>query len=234
MFRQALEEGLEQLALSFDGQTLARLVRYLELVADIGRRAGVTALREEAAMARELVVDSLAGEGCFPPGARVVDLGSGGGVPGVPLAVFRPDLDLTLLEANGKKCIFLREVIEELSLANVVVLQGRSEEVAHDRSYRGAFEVVTAKAVASLATLIELGIPLLKKDGLLLAYKGPRAAQEIQEAARALQLLSGEVRVVREYSLFDKSYCLVEVRKTGPSPDRYPRRPGQPAKHPLI
>ncbi|MCA9794626.1 MAG: class I SAM-dependent methyltransferase, partial [Candidatus Eremiobacteraeota bacterium] len=115
----------------------------------------------------------------------------------------------------------------------VVVLNGRSEEVAHQASYRGSFDVVTAKAVANLSTLVELALPLLKIQGLLLAYKGPRAGQEIEEAARALELLRGEVRVAKEYRLFDKSYRLIEVRKMAASPSRYPRRPGQPAKHPL-
>ncbi len=210
----------------------ALLQRYVQLLLEEGDRLGLTAFRTAEPIWSELIADSASAAEKLPREGRVVDLGSGGGCPGVVLQVLRPDTKFYLLESNGRKAGFLRQVIEKLSLPSEV-LQERSETVAHQPQYRAQFDMVVAKAVASLPVLVELALPLLKVKGRLLAYKGPQAQQEVDEAAVALKALHGRTLAVEPYHLGEKSYCHVIVEKTAGTSRDYPRRPGIPAKQPL-
>ena len=198
-------------------------------------RFNLTAVNDEEA-AEKHYRDCLAARGVLadlPEGTRVLDLGSGAGFPGLVLAAVFPALSFTLLDATAKKCDFLRDSAAVMGLSNAEVLCGRAEDVGRG-DLRESFDLVTARAVASLRELIELALPLLKAGGSLLAYKGANYQTEIDEAARALSELCGEVRSVTEYALAGGDRrALVTVRKLAPAPDKYPRRPGMPHKRPL-
>ena len=169
----------------------------------------------------------------LPAGSRVLDLGSGAGFPGLALAAVCPDFSFTLLDATAKKCDFLREAAVAMGLSNVDVICGRAEDVGR-AELRESFDLVTARAVASLRELVELALPLLKEGGSLLAYKGAYYQTEIDEAAHALSELCGEVGEVTEYTLAGGDRrALITVRKLAPTPTKYPRRPGMPHKRPL-
>jgi 16S rRNA (guanine527-N7)-methyltransferase len=210
----------------------AKLQLYVQLLLEEGDRLGLTAFREAEPIWRELIDDSASAAQLLPQGGKVIDLGSGGGCPGIVLQVLRPDTQFTLLEANGRKCGFLRRVVESLQLPTQVI-QERSEILAHQSAHRESYDVVTAKAVAAMPTLVELALPLLRVGGLLLAYKGPQAQQEVDQAAFALKTLQGQTANVLPYQLGEKNYCHVLIEKLGPSQSNYPRRPGVPAKQPL-
>lgn len=210
----------------------ALLEQYVQLLLQEGDRLGLTAFRTPEPIWSELITDSASAAEKLPEGGQIVDLGSGGGCPGVVLQVLRPDTKFFLLESNGRKAGFLRQVVEKLGLPSVV-LQERSETVAHQPQYRAQFDMVVAKAVASLPVLVELALPLLKVRGKLLAYKGPQAQQEVDESAVALKALHGRTLAVDPYHLAEKSYCHVIVEKTAGTSKDYPRRPGIPAKQPL-
>jgi 16S rRNA (guanine527-N7)-methyltransferase len=210
-----------------------QLQAYVALLLEEGDRLGLTAFREPEPIWSELIADSATGASRLPGDCRVLDLGSGGGCPGVVLQVLRPDVKIWLLEANGRKASFLQRVVTELGLPSEV-LNDRSETVAHQKGFRGSFDMVVAKAVASLPTLVELSVPLLKVGAHLLAYKGPQAAQEVEQARAALTALGAQVHEVQAYQVGDKAYCHVLVRKIKPTSKQYPRRPGIPAKQPLL
>ena len=169
----------------------------------------------------------------LPAGSRVLDLGTGAGFPGLVLACTCPELSFTLLDATAKKCDFLREAAAALGLANVEVVCGRAEELGRG-PLRESFALVTARAVAALRELVELALPLLEVGGALLALKGAGWAEEVAEAQHALAELSGEVKDSHEYTLSaGDRRCLLLIEKLGPTPDKYPRRPGMPHKRPL-
>lgn len=224
--------GAAAFGLNLTDSQCERLVEFGEWLLVEGDRFGVTALTEPDRVARELLVDSLASAKLWDEGDALVDLGSGGGLPGVPLAIVRPDLSLTLLEATGKKCDFLRLTVEQFEL-NCKVEQRRAEAFGRDAGARERFDGVVAKAVAELASLIELAMPLLKVGGVLRAHKGPRVEEEVKLAGKALSELSARIEAVTPYPLEDKSYFLCQVRKLGPTAKRYPRRDGMPANKPL-
>jgi 16S rRNA (guanine527-N7)-methyltransferase len=141
---------------------------------------------------------------------------------------------MTLVEATGKKTRFLESTRCALNLQQVAVVNQRVETLGHDAAYRDQFDVVLARAVGSLAELVELGMPLLRVGGSLLAYKGAQAQQEIDQAAHAMKELKAELTAVHDAPCPGReASVLVEIRKKVRTPGRYPRRPGVPKKTPL-
>lgn len=164
----------------------------------------------------------------------VVDVGSGAGFPGLPLAVVRPNWSFTLVEANHRKAAFLGRTVGALALGNAAVVVGRAEEVGHTLDHRGRHWVAVARAVAPLAVLVEYLLPLVRLGGWAVAMKGTRPGPEISGAAAALEALGGRVDEVVPYRLPGlEARHLVVVAKVAPTAPQLPRRPGRPAKRPL-
>ncbi|NDJ61487.1 MAG: 16S rRNA (guanine(527)-N(7))-methyltransferase RsmG, partial [Chloroflexi bacterium] len=172
-----------------------------------------------------------------PPGAiqTVIDVGSGAGFPGLPLRVAFPALHVTLLEATGKKVAFLQHMIDTLGLAGATALHGRAEEAAHQPDQRARYDLVVARAVARLPSLLEYLLPLARVGGLCIAMKGHTAAEEAASSRRALSLLGGELDRIQPVQLpeRDEPHYLVVIKKTAQTPRKYPRRPGVPTSSPL-
>jgi 16S rRNA (guanine527-N7)-methyltransferase len=162
-------------------------------------------------------------------------VGSGAGFPGLPLKIYCTRLHLVLLEATAKKVGFLEHVVDHLGLEDVQPLWGRAEEVARDPAHREAYDLVVARAVADLSVLAEYTLPLCRPGGRIVAQKGGSAQEEAQSAAHALSLLGGRLRRVIPVELqgLAESRHLVVIDKVARTPERYPRRPGIPAKRPL-
>ena len=161
----------------------------------------------------------------------LADVGSGAGFPGIPLKIMYPDLEVTLIEPTGKRCTFLNEVISQLSLDKITVLNMRSEDYARENV---RFDFVTARAVAELNILAELCLPLVKTDGHFIVMKGPKAYQELENASRAIRVLGGTVREVREIPLSsDQTRVLIDIQKTSEHDPKYPRNYSQIKKKPL-
>jgi 16S rRNA (guanine527-N7)-methyltransferase len=165
-----------------------------------------------------------------------VDLGSGGGIPGIPLAIARPDVRWLLLDSVKKKAAVLEEFVQALGLTNVSVLAERAETMGQLPLHREQYDFVTARACAPLPVLAELAMPLLAIEGMLVAWKGPltETDEEVQRGRRALDKLGGELDTVRRAvpAVLD-GHTIVIASKRRPTPPRYPRRPGEPARRPL-
>jgi 16S rRNA (guanine527-N7)-methyltransferase len=163
---------------------------------------------------------------------RVVDVGSGGGLPGIPIKIARPDLDMTLIEADQAKAAFLVHACAALGLEHVEVVARRAEEAGHDPKLREAFDVAVARALAPLPVLVELCLPLVRIGGRLLAQK--TEAEDSAVAARAIQLLGGELSGIHAAPSTARSAgTVVVIDKVRPTPSIYPRRAGVPARKPL-
>ena len=212
---------------------ISTLGQYCQWLMIEGERFGVTALDEPEKVARELILDSLSSRELWAPGQRLLDLGSGGGIPGVPLALILPETKFYLLEANQKKCRFLQATVEEFNLEHVEIINSRAELAAREQRYRATFDGVLAKAVASLRVLVELAIPFLKVGGRLVAHKGPKLDEELLDARKAMGELRTKCVEARPYQLGEKSYRLAVLKKLEKTPKAFPRRNGIPAKKPL-
>lgn len=228
------DEALHSMGLTISMQEKERFGRFLELLYQANQRMNLTAIREPAQAWQRHVLESLAWVGHLDDGRNLADVGSGGGLPGMILAIARPDLSITLIEATGKKARFLRETAEQLELANVTVVNDRAENVAQDRRHRQRYDRVAARAVGPMRVLLELTLPLLKTGGRLLAMKGAKVADELRDAGDALMLLGGgQVELYEALPGLGDEAVLVEVVKSEPTPRQYPRRPGMPKQQPL-
>jgi len=166
-------------------------------------------------------------------GSRVIDVGTGPGIPGFFLKMARPDIKITLLEAIRKKADFLYEVIRNFDFQDVEAVNERAENAARKESYREKFDMAVARAVASLNILSELCMPFIKTGGIFVAMKGEKAEQEIKDAKSSLNILGGKIQEIIEYKTGQATHKLIIIRKMVHTPEKYPRRPGMPEKNPL-
>lgn len=232
--RALLEQNAARLGLVLSSATLEALERLYEM---LRREDAPTALKEEGEIVIKHLLDSLTGllATSWEAGIRVLDVGSGAGLPGLPLQLARPDLELVLLESVGKKARYLQVLCQELGLKATAILWGRAELWGRDPAHRGRYDRAVIRAVGSLSLSLELGLPFLRPGGQLVVYKGPAVEAELEQGLRAANLLGAEL--IRDVALEltqgeDRRRLLVfEQRRV--VPERFPRAPGLPRKHPL-
>jgi 16S rRNA (guanine527-N7)-methyltransferase len=166
---------------------------------------------------------------------RCIDIGAGAGFPGLPLKIVRPEMRLTLLETTGKKVLFLEHIVGQLGLGEVEIIRGRAEELGRRPGHREGYDAALARAVAQLPVLLEYALPLLEVGGIFVAQKGGEIEDEVEAARAAMEILGGRMKEVRAVDLpeLEAPRHLVVVEKVAPSPQKYPRRAGIPAKRPL-
>ncbi|MDO5477755.1 MAG: 16S rRNA (guanine(527)-N(7))-methyltransferase RsmG [Clostridia bacterium] len=170
----------------------------------------------------------------IPDGAKVADVGSGAGFPGLPLKIGKRNIHLTAIDSLNKRINFLKTVGEELSLADFECIHMRAEEAGQDKALRESFDIATARAVAPLSVLSEWCLPLVKVGGAFVALKGPSPEEEIEEAKAAIAVLGGEVSKVYEVNLPGNiTHSIVYIKKISQTPQKYPRKAGKASKQPI-
>lgn len=204
--------------------------KYYELLIKYNSMFNLTAITEKRDVYIKHFIDSVLGVDKLISG-KLIDIGSGGGFPALPIKIMRNDLSVTLLEATGKKCEFLNTVIKELSLKGASVVNGRAETEAKT-NLRESFDICTARAVARLNVLSEYCLPFVKTGGVFVAYKGG-IEEELKEAERAIEILGGKIESVDHYSLEDAKRMIITVRKVKSTDKKYPRGNGKERKNPL-
>lgn len=208
------------------GEQQAGLSKYLDLLTAANERMNLTRIVDRPSAEVQHVGDALTLLPLLPatPGLRLADVGTGGGVPGLPLAIARPDVQVTLIEATKKKAAFLREAATQLGLSNVTVVDQRAEDVGQDPAHREKYDVAVARAVATIAWLAEWCLPLVKRGGKVLLMKGPRHVEELRLADPAIKLLGGGVPEVHLVDLPGATgLVIVELPKVRLGDRRYPR-----------
>ena len=203
-----------------------KLERYLELLMTQNEELNLTSIENPSDIWVRHFEDSAQLLMLFNfTGARVIDLGSGAGFPGIPLRLGEPKMRLTLLDATDKKVEFLRLVCDELELFHVDCVHGRAEELALKDGWRDGFDYVLARGVAHMNILCELALPLLRIGGRLLAMKESECGDEVSQAAAAMSVLKGELEYIKRYTLTNgRTNAVAVVRKTDLTPYGYPRR----------
>lgn len=236
---EKLESGAQRLGFNLSPVQLEQFATYYQELVDWNQRMNLTAITDYQEVQVKHFLDSLTvtlalkqpGGGSF----RLIDIGTGAGLPGIPLRIIYPDIKLVLLDSTTKKADFLRHLKKKLGLDNIEIVVGRAEEVAHDARYREQFDLVLSRGVAPLATLAELTLPFCAIGGSFIAQKKGDINTEISQAARAISLLGGSLREVKKVDLeeFTDARQLVIIDKVLPTPPQYPRRAGVPTKRPL-
>lgn len=238
---EKLASGARKLGLELTSQQIEKFQIYYQELVDWNRRINLTAITEYEAVQVKHFLDSLTvvpiinqfkKQGRF----SLIDVGTGAGLPGIPLKIILPEIKLVLLEATAKKTGFLHYIKSKLGLDDVEVVVGRAEAIAHETQYREKFDLVLSRAVASLPALVELALPFCAIGGKFVAQKKGNIDLEVRQSARAIKLLGGNLPKVEKVDLeeFTDERWLIVIDKVLPTPQQYPRRPGMPAKRPLL
>ncbi len=206
--------------------------KYYEILVSYNQKVNVTAITEKKDVFIKHFIDSVLSTQKLI-GENLLDVGSGGGFPAIPIKILRDDLSVTMLEATNKKCEFLRLVISELGLKNINVICGRAEDLAKKEEFREKFDITTARAVARLNTLLEYVLPFNKVGGKFYAFKSISSSEEIVESENALKILGGKVSEVLDYDLYENKRSIIIVDKISKTPSKYPRGNGKERKNPL-
>jgi 16S rRNA (guanine527-N7)-methyltransferase len=229
------------LGITLTPEQIERLAHYVRLLLDANQRLNLTRIVEPDEVERRHLLDGLT---CALPcldvlngGAdwRCIDVGSGGGVPGIPLAIAFPSLTVTLLESTGKKASFLQDAIAALELSQVQVRAARAEDAARDPDERDSYDLVVARALAPLPVALELCVPFARPGGIVVLPRGSDLDAQRADGEAAARQLGARLRPPLPLDVpgLPSGRSLVVADKNKPTPDQFPRRPGQPAKRPL-
>lgn len=237
---ERLSQSLDTLGLKIDAPTQASLLQFLDILLRENEKINLTGIKTVDEGVTKHLVDSMAilTAPYLSTGTalQVMDLGSGSGMPGLALTLAKPEWSMILVEGTKKKARFLELAAAELGLDKRVRVEAERAELLAQGKLREKADLVTCRALGRLNVVVELALPLLKLGGKLLAYKGPKADEELAEAAKAIKLLGGKLLEKREFSLplSEESRTLIVIEKVGNSPRLYPRTPGMPAQQPIV
>ena len=228
-----LEAKCAALGIALTGPMLDALDQYAEILVEYNQKVNLTAITDPEGIEDKHFADSLLLANLPETAGKLVDVGTGAGFPGVVAKIFKPELQLTLMEPTGKRVEFLKYVCAQLGLSGVEFAKERAEEAAR-KVWREQFDVATARGVAALPMLSEYCLPFVKVGGVFIALKGYEIEQELSEASFAIKTLGGKVESVNKFTLpGDNKRAIVVIRKSAPTPKKYPRPSGKIKKSPL-
>lgn len=237
-FEEILAARADEAGIPLTAEQIGQFSVYHEMLLDWNTRMNLTALTAPEDVAVKHIIDSLtAYDAALFDGARtLIDVGTGAGLPGIPLAVYAPHLTVTLLDSLNKRVRFLTEVTAAMGLQNVRCIHARAEEAARTAEHRAAYDIVVSRAVARLPVLLEYTLPFVRVGGTLLALKGRAYAEEQKEARRAAEVLGGGRITARPVHLpgLDDVRAILTVTKERQTPAAYPRGGGAPTRRPLL
>ena len=235
---KTLISGARKLGIELTSRQLDKFEVYYHELIEWNKRMNLTRITDYEEVQLKHFLDSLTVLTAvqLTDGLRVIDVGAGAGMPGLPLKIVSPGIDLTLLEATGKKTKFLEHIVGKLGLDGVDIVSSRAEEIGHNAMYREKFSLALSRAVAPLPVAVELSLPFCQVGGLCVTLKKGKIEEEVQQSLKAIAIMGGTLREVKPVALAeldDKRY-LVIIEKLKLTPPQYPRRPGIPAKKPII
>ena len=232
---QLLVSDAQKLGISINDEQLSRFEKLSDLLVEQNKTMNLTAITDPDGIAIKHFADSISvlSAAEIPNGARILDVGTGAGFPGIPLLIMRPDIDLTMIDSTAKKLKYVENTVNELGLI-ATTLHTRAEEAGQSKEYREKFDFVCSRAVAALNVLCEYCLPFVKQNGLFIAMKAAKAQEEIDAAKSAIKILGGKIIAEKTFSLSDGGErTLVVIKKISQVPPKYPRPSAQIAKKPL-
>jgi len=228
-------KGLSELInINLKDEQVKRFFQYKDLLKKWNEKINLTAILDDKEILLKHFIDSLTIEKYLPEKAKIIDVGTGAGFPGIPLKIVRKDIEVTLLDSLNKRLIFLDEIRKQLDLEKVMIVHGRAEDIANDLKYREKYDIATARAVANLATLSEYCLPFVKINGYFICMKGNNI-EEVEEARIAIEKLGGKIKSIEKLMLpeCDIERNIIIIKKIKETPKGFPRKAGLPSKNPI-
>ncbi len=235
-YSDLLEKSLEKLNIGFNDDQIKKFNDYYELLIEWNNKINLTAITEYDEVISKHFIDSILICSFIDlNGKKIIDIGTGGGFPGIPIKIINPDTDIVLVDSLNKRVNFLNEVISELKLEKIEAIHGRAEDLGHDKNLRGKFDYSVSRAVANLSTLSELCIPFLKEGGTFISYKSENTDEEIKDAESAISKLGSKIEKIEECMIPENviKRRFILIKNTRQVDNRYPRKAGIPKKVPL-
>ena len=233
-FEKILTDGMNKFDIELNEIQLAKFKAYCQLLLEWNRKFNLTAIKEPNEIAIKHFVDS-----CtilhyvnIKQNAKIIDVGTGAGFPGIPLKIIRDDIEITLLDSLSKRIVFLNEAAEQLGIS-VSTIHGRAEDLGRNESYRQSFDIAVSRAVAPLNVLSEYCIPLVRKGGKFISMKGPNVQEETDTARKGVKILGGRFNNIVQFRINDNGRSIVIVDKVSDTPFTYPRHGSKISKKPL-
>lgn len=229
---------IKELEEKYGEERTSMLVEYMDMILEKNQYINLTAVRDRDEALQKHIADSLSCDFMeeYEAAENVIDIGTGAGFPGVPLAIVSPDKKFTLVDSLNKRLRIIDELTGELGIKNVTTVHGRAEDVGKSKEHREQYDICVSRAVASLDVLCEWCLPLVKNGGYFVAYKGENVSRETEDAANAIKLLGGKIAEIRKVQTEEESisgHVLVMIKKVKNTPSKYPRQAGQARKNPL-
>ena len=232
-----LKKTLEAMNIENSQELSEKFRIYMEGVIEWNEKVNLTTITDPDEFAIKHFVDSIicANYPEYINAAKIIDVGTGAGFPGIPLSIISPEKEFILMDSLNKRLKIIDELCQRADIKNVVTLHARAEELAKNKAHREKYDLCVSRAVANMAVLAEYCLPFIKVGGFLMAYKGPEAENEVREAEHALSLLGGRAEEIRNGNLkeFGIDHKVVVIKKVSNTPSKYPRKPGTPTKEPL-
>lgn len=234
-FKELMCSYGREIDIEFNDKQLSQFYEYMNLLLEWNEKINLTAITEPEEVILKHFIDSLTINKYIKENKTLADVGTGAGFPGIPLKIYRPDLNVTLVDSLNKRINFLNEVIVKLELKDISAVHSRIEDFGKDKKYRESFDYVTARAVANLSTLSEYLIPISKVGGKCICMKGNDVKEEIDNGKKAINILGGRIDRIDEFKLpnSDISRNVIIIDKIKNTPNKYPRKAGMPSKEPL-
>ena len=230
-----LAEQLNSIGVQASAEQIELMTRYMEMILDRNQHINLTAIKDPDEFLLRHYVDSAAVMNIpeYQEASSVLDLGTGAGFPGVPLAILSPDKEFVLLDSLRKRLNVIEEFCGELGIHNVKVLHARAEDAGRDKKIREKMDLCVSRAVADLSVLSEYCLPVVRKGGAFIAYKGSDVESEAREAQKAIRVLGGKLDRIKKVSVQGMEHSLLVIHKNSKTPAQYPRKAGTPAKSPI-
>ena len=230
--KNIIKNGAKELGVELCDEQVGQFIQYAHLLQEWNEKMNLTAITDDEGIAVKHFLDSMSALVTDCVGAKVIDVGTGAGFPGLVLKIARPEISLTLLDSLNKRLTFLKDVTSKTGIDDVEFVHARAEDGAKNVMYREKFDTVVSRAVANMTKLCEWCLPFVKVGGYFLALKGPAADEELREASKMISVLGGEVLRVQEVQIpySDLKHCIVIIKKVRQTPMRFPRKGGISAK----
>ena len=232
---QELEKKAKKMQIELSNQQLEQFYLYMNLLLEWNEKINLTAITDPKEIILKHFIDSITIAPYLKNAQSILDIGTGAGFPGIPLAILENSKDFVLMDSLNKRIIFLQEVIQNIALTGVQAIHGRAEELGKEKEHREHYDLVASRAVAKLNILLEYMLPFVKVGGRCICMKSQEIEEELEEAKQAIELLGGKLERVDENILpeSDVKRKIIVIQKVRQTPIKYPRKPGTPTKEPI-